>query len=592
MRSLVRLAGWVKPYRKWVWLSTGAMLVSLTLDLAVPWLIKLAVDLALVQGRAGLLIPMATGVVALVGIKGFFLFWQRWGSAYLAQGVIYDLRNDLYRHLQSLSFSYFDQAQTGQLMSRTTQDVETLRMFLGFGLVLLLKNLLTFVGILGFLLYLHWKLALLVLITFPLLVSAVRGFSVRVRPAYEGIQQQLAELTTVLQENVAGARVVRAFTREEHEIEKFGRENCRLLERQIHAVRMWAYYFPLMNFVSGLGLVAVLWYGGREVIAGRLTLGALVAFNQFLAMFLNPLRMVGWLTNLSNRTVASLDRVLEIMDASPEVTEVPGARPLPGAAGRVRLENVSFAYPVSPDRLVLQGINLVVEPGETVALLGTSGSGKSSLVQLLPRFYDPVQGRVLIDGVDLREVTLESLRRQVGIVLQDTFLFSASIAENIAYGCPGAPAAAVERVARIAGIHDFIVGLPDGYDTMVGERGVGLSGGQKQRLAIARVLLMDPRILILDDSTASVDAETEEQIQEALIQLMADRTAFVIAHRLSTVKGADRVVVLDGGRIVQDGTHRSLLAVSGPYQDIYRLQLVAEDGLAAQGRGVAQGGGD
>lgn len=568
------------------------MLVSLTLDLAVPWLIKLAVDLALVQGRAGLLIPMATGVVALVGIKGFFLFWQRWGSAYLAQGVIYDLRNDLYRHLQSLSFSYFDQAQTGQLMSRTTQDVETLRMFLGFGLVLLLKNLLTFVGILGFLLYLHWKLALLVLITFPLLVSAVRGFSVRVRPAYEGIQQQLAELTTVLQENVAGARVVRAFTREEHEIEKFGRENCRLLERQIHAVRMWAYYFPLMNFVSGLGLVAVLWYGGREVIAGRLTLGALVAFNQFLAMFLNPLRMVGWLTNLSNRTVASLDRVLEIMDASPEVTEVPGARPLPGAAGRVRLENVSFAYPVSPDRLVLQGINLVVEPGETVALLGTSGSGKSSLVQLLPRFYDPVQGRVLIDGVDLREVTLESLRRQVGIVLQDTFLFSASIAENIAYGCPGAPAAAVERVARIAGIHDFIVGLPDGYDTMVGERGVGLSGGQKQRLAIARVLLMDPRILILDDSTASVDAETEEQIQEALIQLMADRTAFVIAHRLSTVKGADRVVVLDGGRIVQDGTHRSLLAVSGPYQDIYRLQLVAEDGLAAQGRGVAQGGGD
>lgn len=583
MRSLVRLSSWIHPYRKWVLVSIISMLAASILDLAVPWLIKWAIDSALIQGFGALLLPLAIGIVALVAVKGVFLFWQRYAAAHMAQGVIYDLRNDLYRHLQSLSFSYYDRTQTGQIMSRVTQDVETLRMFLGFGLILLVRNALMLFGIIAFLLVLHWKLAMAVIATIPFLLTAVHGFSTRVRPAYGEIQEQLGRLTATLQENVAGVRVVRIFSREAHEIEKFRRANWNYLEKQIKAVRMWAFYFPLMNFVSGLGAVVVLWYGGREVILGNLSLGSLIAFNQLLVMFLNPLRMLGWLTNLAGRTVASLDRVLEIMDAVPEIADSPNAREMPEVVGHVTFDKVSFSYDGNRGPLVLKEVDLDLKPGSLVALLGSSGSGKSTIVNLIPRFYDPTSGRVCIDGIDLRDVRLESLRRQIGIVVQEPFLFSATVAENIAFGRPGASRAEIEAAARTARIHDFITSLPQGYETQVGERGVRLSGGQKQRISIARTLLLEPRILILDDSTSSVDAETEGLIQEALVDLMRGRTSFVITHRLFTVKRADLIVVLENGCIVQKGTHRELLSAPGPYREIYELQLRHQETLVPTG---------
>ncbi len=580
MVVLWRLLRYVRRYWPAVTVGMVSMLVMLGLNLAVPWVVRQAIDHAILGGHARQLGLLAFMVVGLKLATGVFAFGRRYSMEWVAQRVIYDLRNALYQHLQGLSFSFYDQAQTGQLMSRCTQDVETLRRFVGFGVVNLVYNALTLFGILILMIRIHWRLALLSMVTIPFLVHVVRQFSTRVRPAYRDIQAQLAELTTVLQENVTGVRVVRAFAQEKYEEEKFHRVNWGLLEKNVRAVRLWAYYFPLMNFISALGTTIVIWYGGREVIAGRLSLGSLVAFGQYLGMLVVPLRMLGWILNLSQRAIASGQRVFELLDTEPEIKDAPDAYPLPPVKGHVVFENVSFAYATDPDHPVLKNVSFEVLPGQTVALLGATGSGKSTVINLIPRFYDPTEGRILVDGHDIRKVTLESLRRQIGIVLQETFLFNASIKENIAYGRPGATQEEIVQAAKAARIHDFIMTLPQKYDTIIGERGISLSGGQKQRVAIARALLMDPRILILDDSTSSVDTETEHLIQEALHALMKDRTTFVIAQRLSTIKNAHLILILRDGEIVERGTHAELLQKGGIYREIYELQFKGQEEVA------------
>ncbi|MDQ7793770.1 MAG: ABC transporter ATP-binding protein [bacterium] len=575
---LRRVLSYARPY--WLWVIAGliSMLMGLALSLVVPGLIREAIDRAILREEAGILMALGVGVIGVTLIRGVFTFLERYSMEYVAQRTIYDLRNQMYRHLQRLSFSFYDQARTGQLMSRATQDVETLRRFLGFGVVNILANSLLFLSILGILAALHWRLTLVALLTLPFAIAVVVQFGRKVRPAYSDIQQQLAVITNTLQENITGVRVVRAFAREDHETEKFAAVNQGYLERALKAARMWAFYFPLVNFLTAGGTALVLWYGGREVIAGRLTPGSFVAFNTYLVMLITPLRMLGWLVNLAQRAGASSQRVFELLDTDPGIKDRPGARELPPARGEVVFEEVSFSYEEeNGDRPALRGVSLVARPGETIALLGATGSGKTSIINLVPRFYDPTGGRILVDGVDIREVTLDSLRRQIGVVLQDTFLFSASLRENIAFGRPGARLDDIVAAAKAAHIHDFIQALPRGYDTLVGERGVGLSGGQKQRVAIARALLMDPRILILDDSTSSVDVETEYHIQQALEKLMAGRTAFVIAQRLSTVKNADQILVLEDGRIVERGSHDELLARAGVYAKIYELQLCRDE---------------
>jgi len=585
VKTILRLLSYLKAYKAIVVLGIASMLVAESANAVRPWLVRLLIDNSLLASRYDLLLTYVLMIVAVSVVRAISHFGQRYSMESIAQKAIYDVRNVLYGHLQRLSFGYYDDAQTGQLMSRVTSDVETLRRLLGFGIVNMLSAISSFTLTLIFMLRLDWKLTLLSMGTLPFLSYVVVQFSSKVRPAYRTIQEEVARMTAVLQENVTGVRVVRAFAQEDAERERFHDVNWAFFQRQLYAAKMWAYYFPMMNFISALGTSMILWYGGSQVIRGEITVGALVAFNSYLMMLVVPLRMVGWVANLFQRAIASGDRVFEILDTKPLIENAPGAVDPGPLQGRVVFDNVSFSYGHEDERHVLEGINMEVEPGQTVALLGATGSGKSTIIQLIPRFYDVTGGRILIDGTDIRSMNLDALRRQVGIVLQETFLFSASIRENIAYGRPGASMEEIEAAAKAARIHDFIATLKDGYETLVGERGVGLSGGQKQRVAIARALLTDPRILILDDSMSSVDTETEHLIQQALAFLQKGRTTFVIAQRLSTVKNADTIIVLQDGRIVDRGAHDELMDRSGFYREIYDLQFRwQEDQKAASGQ--------
>ena len=571
MRILIRLLTYLRKYGFLVALALICALIVAGLNLIIPWFIKDIIDRALVQKHYELLMVLSLSIVGITALKGIFSFVQSYLMAYVSQKVIYDLRNAMYSHLQRLSFSFYDTAQTGQLMSRVTSDVDALHRFLGFGVVRLTSSGLIFLGILTVCLYLNWKLALVALSSSPLLISTVLRFGRKVRPVFYTIRQQFAELTAVLQENVTGVRVVKTFARETYETEKFSAKATQLFQKRLEAAKLWAYYFPYMNFLSSLGTTLILWYGGYQVIQGTLTLGELVAFNTYLLMLIMPIQMFGFVVYMLQNAIASGERIFEIMDTQSDVQEAPDAVPLSEIEGHVCFEGVSFQYPGG--QVALKDVDLDVRSGQIVALLGATGSGKSTIIHLIPRFYDPTSGRITVDGVDIRKVTLASLRRQIGIVLQETFLFSASIRENIAYGRTDASMTEIKEVARAARIHDFVVGLPEQYETQIGERGITLSGGQRQRVAIARALLMDPRILILDDATSSVDTETEHLIQEALSELMRGRTTFVIAQRMSTVKRADEIVVLKDGEIVERGTHEELMAQGGLYGEIYNTQL-------------------
>lgn len=575
MQVMSRLLRYALRYWPRIVAAIVLMFVGTGLVMIQPKIVQWTFDSVYEAGQWHLLAWMGLAVVAAAALQGLVNYGERLLMEWVGQRTIYDLRNRIYGHLQSLSFSFYDTAQTGQLMSRATADVDQLRRFVSFGIMRLVSNLVTFVFVLLTLLQMDWKLTLLSLGTMPFLVLSVAAFNTKVRPRYQLIQQEMAELTTTLQENISGVRVVRAFAQEEREIAKFRAQNWRYLEENITTVRLWAFYFPLMQFMSGLGSTLILWYGGRQVILGHLSIGQMLAFTALLARLVGPVRMLGWLVNMYSQATAAAQRVFEILDTNPEVRDKPGAFELPPIKGHVRFENVSFAY--DGMNYVLRDINIDAKPGQRIAVLGGTGSGKSTLINLIPRFYDVVEGAITVDGIDIRDVTLESLRRQIGIVLQETFLFSATIRENIAYGRPHARDEEIVAAAKAARIHDFIMSLPDGYNSLVGERGVGLSGGQKQRIAIARALLLDPAILILDDSLSSVDTETEYLIQQALEVLMQNRTSFIIAQRLSTVKNADQIIILDNGRIVEQGTHETLLAAGGIYREIYDLQLRSQE---------------
>jgi len=571
MNTVLRLFSYLKKYKSLATAAYICLLFSTLLGMAYPYLIKVVIDGALSGQQGNFLVLAGVALVAISLVQAAFAFGQGYLNESLSQRIAFDVRTALYDRMQRLSFAFHDRAQTGDLMSRTTSDVDSVRMFFSNGVMNGLNVTLTFLAVTAVLVSINWRLALVSLSLIPVLALRAVLMGRRLRSLFMAVQRQFARLSATLQESIAGVRVVKAFAREEFEIEKFGRESHKLMMDQMTAVRQWAFNFPLMSFIVTVATALILWYGGREVVAGNLTVGGLVAFNAYLMMLAWPVRTLGWVMNLIARASSSSERIFEILDAPSDVKEAPDAFPLPPVKGHVRFENVSFGY--DAERPILQDISFEARRGQTVALVGRTGSGKSSLVNMIPRFYDPTSGQITIDGIDIRQVTLSSLRRQVGIVLQETFLFSATVLENLSYGADGASMEAVEAAAKAAHAHEFIAELPQGYATVVGERGITLSGGQRQRVAIARTLLLDPPILILDDSTSSVDMETEYLIQEALRLLMRDRTTLVIAQRLTTVKQADLILVIEDGRIVERGTHEELLAHGRVYQEIYDINL-------------------
>ena len=514
-------------------------------------------------------------IVVFSVARGLFAFAQAFLGQKVSQDVAFDFRNELFEKIQRLSFSYHDRNRTGQLMIRATDDVEKLRMFIGQGLLLGVQAIVLLIGSLAVLVFTNWSLTLVVLPVLPLALLLFMVFGIVTQPLFGEIQRRLSNLNTILQENLAGIRVVKAFVRERKEQERFSDAAQTLLDQHIKIAKFFSFLFPIIFLVASLGQAAVVYWGGRQILFGTLSLGEWQKFSLYLIYVFFPIGQLGFIVGQMSQAIASAQRIFEILDAKSEVTDRPDARPLPQVEGRVRFDDVSFRYFNSTDP-VLQKISLNAQPGETVALLGGTGSGKTTIINLIPRFYDVSEGQVFIDDWDVRDVTLDSMRRQIGIVLQETNLFTGTIRDNIAFGRPEATDAEVEAAARAAAAHDFIVSFPDGYETAVGERGTTLSGGQKQRVAIARALLTDPRILILDDSTSNVDVATEVLIQNALDRLMEDRTSFVIAQRISTVVNADQILVLDKGRIVDRGTHEELMATSAIYTDIYHSQLVED----------------
>lgn len=574
-RLLLRCYRYLRPYRGWITVAYLALLGINGLNLLIPQLIRWAVDQGMEAQDYQWLGNSVLALLAVTLIKGGMTYLQGRLIEQASQGVAYDLRNAIHQKLASLSFSYHDRARTGQLLSRSVQDVERIRFLTGRATMRLLEGSVLFLGTAGVLLWMNSRLALLALATMPLLILRAIAFSRQYRPISSTIQQQLGVLTTRLEQNLRGARVVKAFAQEAAEIQRFEKENTRWFQLSAQAARLRAINAPLLMLIANIGTVFIVLYGGLLVIRNQLSLGELVAFSTYLSLLADPARRLGLIAPVLAMAAASAERIFEILDADSEVKESPNAISLPPVQGQVRFENISFAY--FGRHKVLENINLEVPAGHIVALLGTTGSGKSTIINLLPRFYDPTAGRITIDNYDIREVTLNSLRDQIGIVLQETTLFAATVRENIAFGRPDATEEEIVAAAKAAQLHQFIMEMPEGYDTAVGERGVTLSGGQKQRVAIARALLKDPHILILDDATSSVDSETERLIQLALEQLMRGRTAFVIAQRLSTVRQADQIVVLNKGQVADCGTHKELLRRSALYAEIYYHQLRPEE---------------
>jgi ABC-type multidrug transport system fused ATPase/permease subunit len=571
-QTFARLLGFLRPYKLSLVVSIVLAVASQGAAIALIWLTGAVIDKALATNDRQMLWILVGAVLAVGFARAAMMSGRRLISGRQALAVEMDMRQGLYAHLVRLSFGFYDRHQTGQLMSRATVDLQGVRFFLGYGLIFFFQNAITVVSVTIVLLVFQWKLALIALAITPVLVVLAYRYSHVTHPTLREVQQKLADVATVAEENIVGVHVVKSFAQEPQESVKFRSRSEDVFDQTVKANRQRAVYVPLIAWIPLLAQGAVLLVGARMVTSGELSIGGFVAFNLYLGMLVMPLRSLGMWIGQAQRATASGERIFQVMDEPEEIAERPGAVELPAGDGALRLEDVRFEY--LEGRPVLDGVSLDVPAGRTIALIGQTGSGKTTLTSLVPRFYDTTAGRVLVDGVDVRDVTLTSLRHAIGVISQDPFLFSASVRENITFGAPDLDDADVERIARLAQAHEFVERLPEGYDTIIGERGITLSGGQRQRLAIARALAVDPRILILDDATASVDASTEARIRVGLREAMRERTTLIIAHRLSTIALADEIVVLDEGRIAARGTHDELLETSPVYRDIYEHGLL------------------
>jgi ABC-type multidrug transport system fused ATPase/permease subunit len=613
MSTFYRLLGFLRPYKRGLIASWLLASLAMVMTVLVPYLTGSAVE-AIQKGTAHAqrgqlaqrahdrhtLLVLALVIVGAVVARWALMYMRRMIAGRMSLAIEYDLRSLIYGHLQRLELSFFDRQQTGQLMSRATVDLQAVRFFLGYGLVFILQSILTILLAGAAMIYINPTLGLIAMAPVPFVVVISQRYGRSARPAVQEVQQRIAELTADAEENISGVRVVKSFAREPRQLERFRHSVARVFDQSMISTRLEAKYNPMIGFLPQLGLAAVLLIGGRSVIHAHLTLGQFSQFYLYLNMLIAPMRSLGVILGLAQRATASGARIFQVLDREPRILEAPGAPPLPPGAGHVEFRGVSLRYDdlddfgatyaapgerslsldhsngngaAQPVRTVLSGLDLDIAAGSTVALVGATGSGKTSLVSLISRLYEASEGRILLDGADIRTVNLSSLREAVAVVSDDPFLFSASVAENIAYGRPSAGAAEIEQAARRAQAYDFVMRLPQGFDTRVGERGLSLSGGQRQRIAIARALLADPRVLILDDATSAVDASTEQSIKLALDEAMAGRTTFVIAHRLSTISLADEIVVLDHGRIVAHGDHEELLDASELYREIVEKGL-------------------
>jgi len=573
-QPLQRVLGSLRTYR---WTALGALTSSLLLTVAyavTPQLFRWGIDQGIAAKNLGVVLSSAGLMVVAAIARGLFNFGQSFWAESVSQGVAYDLRNRIFSKIQNLSFSYHDQSQTSQLLTRVTSDIEQIRTFLSTSLMQVISGIITLISIATILLIMNWQLALITLTVVPMSGWLMAQFLSKNNGLFRQVQEQLGDLNAVLQENLFGIRVVKAFVRESTEMERYTTLNQSLIATNLKTIRAIRNTFPFIFLLSNLVTVVVIGYGGAAVIGDRFSIGELVAFNSYLLLILQPVLLIGFAAPAIAQAIASAERVYEVVDAKIEIRDRPNAIPFETCGGRITFENVYFRYPGSATE-TLKGVTFETKPKELIAILGMTGSGKSTIMNLLPRFYDVTRGAVRIDGQDVRDFTLKSLRSHIGIVFQESTLFSGTIRENIAYAKPDAPLSAVIEVAKTAQMHDFISGLPDGYNTIVGEHGVGLSGGQKQRIAIARTLLTNYSILILDDSTSAVDARTAIQIQAALDDLIHQKacTTFVIAQRISTIQNADRILLMNKGQLVDSGTHKELMQNSTLYGAILESQV-------------------
>ena len=565
-----RILSYIKPYLHILSIALLCTMLAAAGNLYLPWIFRDMIDKVLNAKDYYMLNVISASIVVIFLLRGIFLYGQNYLMSYVGQHVIIDIRSEVFRKLQRLSMSFYDKNKTGTIMSYVTNDVNALQGAMVDNTIELVTEGIILIGSVCAMIYLDWKLTLFTILTFPVVLYFMNYFGKKIRRSGGQIQEATADITSVLQESVSSARVVKSFVREQYEIERFERENEANLKANLKNAKYMATLTPTIEFVAALGVTLILWYGGNNVIAGETTAGSLVAFLAYAVNISNPIKRITRVSGNIQKALAAAQRVFDVLDLREEVRDLPDAKALPAVTGNVSFEHVTFSYNTGDE--ILHDLSFTAKPGQAIGLVGPSGAGKSTVASLLPRFYDCDAGTIRIDGTDIRHVTLDSLRNQVGIVPQETILFNGSVYDNILYGRLDATKEEIEAAAKAANAHDFIMELPEGYNTMLGDRGVNISGGQRQRIAIARAILKDPRILILDEATSALDTESERVVQEALNRLMLGRTSIIIAHRLSTIKNADRILVLDKGKLVEDGTHEELMAKNGLYAHLYQIQ--------------------